>query len=379
MHVPCESSDLLVFSHHRWDQLFHRPQHLFTRYAKYRRVFFVESPIFGMTEIPRLFLKETTENVLTVVPHLPHEFGPMQMETLLADLVDELIYEEELIDFTVWYDSPKAWAYTQHLTPEAVIYDCDQDHDDDKDLMARANIVFASSPSLCEKKEQEHSNVHSCPSAINHPHFKQARLKLTAPDDQINIPHPRIGFYGNVDEKLNTHLISEMAKLRPDFHFIILGPCSNSKQLPKAPNIHYLGQKDYYSLPLYLAGWDCTMMPYHTDESTQYMYPAKILEFIAAGKPVVSTMLKDIVNPYVTRRLIHVAEDSIAFIQAIEAAMEDKKNPEWIDRVDHFLKDHSWDQTFSRMAKIEEDLLKNRHQISKINLVRPLTTSEAYL
>jgi len=373
MTIHCETTDLLVFSHLRWDFVFQRPQHLLSRFAQHRRVFYFEEPVFGMTEIPRLHLRETSENVLVVIPYLPSDIEPEKMQLALTDLVDELVYEEELIDYSVWYYTPMAMAFTRHLSPRAIIFDCMDELslfkdapqillDMENELMQKADLVFTGGHSLYEAKKHRHHNIHPFPSSIDYNHFSKARQKLVEPDDQINIPHPRIGFYGVIDERFNIELLMQMADLRPDFQFIVVGPVVkiDPNTLPIRPNIHYLGKKDYHALPLYLAGWDCAMMPFALNDSTKFISPTKTPEYLAAGKPVVSTSIKDVVHPYGNQQLVHIADTPEDFIDAIENAMEARKLPEWLDRVDHYLVENSWDITFNRMAQLEIKFSKNR-------------------
>lgn len=371
MNTTCETTDLLVFSHLRWDFVFQRPQHLLSRHAKHRRVFYFEEPVFGMTEVPRLHLRETSENVLVVVPYLPANIDAEKMEAAMIDLVDELVYEEELIDYSIWYYTPMAIGFSRHLEPRAVIFDCMDELslfkgapqsliDKEAELMKMADVVFTGGHSLYEAKKHSHHNIHPFPSSIDFAHFSQARQRLIEPDDQINIPHPRVGFYGVIDERFDIELLMQMADIRPDLHFVVVGPVVkiDPASLPKRSNIHYLGKKDYHALPLYLAGWDCAMMPFALNDATKFISPTKTPEFLAAGRPVVSTSIRDVVHPYGANKLVHIADTPEDFIDCIEMAMEEAKMPEWIDRVDHYLRDNSWDITFQKMAALESLLTR---------------------
>jgi hypothetical protein len=373
MNKACDTSDLLVFSHLRWDFVFQRPQHLLTRHAMHRRVFYFEEPVFGMTDVPRLHLRETAENVLVVIPYLPSSIEAKNMQSALTDLVDELIYEEELDDYTVWYYTPMALNFSRHLTPRAVIFDCMDELslfkgapqsliDLEAELMKKADVVFTGGHSLYEAKKHAHHNIHPFPSSIDFTHFSQARHKLVEPDDQINIPRPRLGFYGVIDERFNIDLLKEMAELRPEFQFIVVGPVVkiDPRTLPRAKNIHYLGKKDYHALPLYLSGWDCAFMPFALNDATKYISPTKTPEFLAAGKPVVSTSIRDVVYPYGEQRLVHIADSAPEFIEAIDLAMAERKSDEnWLEKVDAFLSQNSWDITFRKMSELELNLKRD--------------------
>lgn len=389
MNTHCETSDLLVFSHLRWDFVFQRPQHLLSRFAKYRRVYYFEEPVFGMTDIPRLHLRETTEGVQVVVPYLPKNTKAEDLEPALRDLVDELIFEEDLSQYALWYYTPMALGFSRHLEPVSIIFDKMDELslfkgapqeliDREAELMKRADLVFTGGQSLFEASRHLHENIHPFPSSIDYEHFAQGREQLVEPEDQVNIPHPRLGFYGVIDERFNIEMLKAMAQLRPNYQFVIVGPVVkiDEEALPKAENIHYLGRKDYNSLPLYLSGWDCAIMPFALNDSTRYISPTKTPEFLAAGKPTVSTSIRDVVNPYGDEGLVHIADTASDFVECCEKAMNEKaQDPNWLSRVDHFLVANSWEITFRKMAALEKDLPKVRAVEPKLTAITPIQIS----
>ena len=367
MGTICDTSDLLVFSHLRWDFVFQRPQHLLSRHAKHRRVYYFEEPVFGMTDLPRLHMRESSEGVQIVVPYLPSSVKSEDLESVLKGLVDDLIFDEDLSEFSIWYYTPMALGFSKHLQAKTVIFDCMDElslfkgapqslMDLEAELMNKAHVVFTGGQSLYEAKRSKHDNIHPFPSSIDFSHFSQGRNQLVEPDDQINIPHPRIGFYGVIDERFDIELLDRMSQLRPDYQFIIIGPVIkiDPNHLPQRCNIHYLGKKDYHELPLYLSGWDCAMMPFALNDSTKFISPTKTPEFLAAGRPVVATPINDVVNPYGQNKLVHIAHSPEEFVMRIEKAIEEKQaDMDWVNRVDEFLSQNSWDHTFRRMAELE--------------------------
>lgn len=389
MNTHCETSDLLVFSHLRWDFVFQRPQHLLSRHAKHRRVFYFEEPVFGMTDMPRLHLRETAEAVQVAVPYLPSSIKHEDIEAALRDLVDELIFEEDLSSYSVWYYTPMALPFTRHLEPMNVLFDKMDELslfkgapqaliDLESELLKKADLVFTGGHSMYEASKHRHHNIHAFPSSIDYDHFSQGRLSLVEPDDQVNIPHPRLGFYGVIDERFNVDLLREMAALRPDWQFVMVGPVVkiDPETLPKAANIHYLGKKEYHALPLYLAGWDCAIMPFALNDSTRFISPTKTPEFLAAGKPCVSTSITDVVNPYGTSKLVHIADTAEEFVKCCELAMKEKAEmADWLDRVDRFLSGNSWEETFLRMAKLEKELPKAGGRRTHMDRIIPNTIS----
>jgi glycosyltransferase involved in cell wall biosynthesis len=362
-----DTSDLLVFSHLRWDFVFQRPQHLMTRFAKHRRVFYFEEPVFGVSDFPTIHLRETKDNVNIVIPHLPANIKSEEVEGCLKELVDELIFSENLHDFTLWYYTPMALPFTRHLNPNSILFDCMDELslfkgapqsliDLESELLQKAHLVFTGGESLYQAKKHRHHNIHPFPSSIEYDHFKKARDHKNDPEDQAHIPHPRVGFYGVVDERFDIELLKKMAQLKPEMQFIILGPVVkiDPATLPKMQNIHYLGRKEYSELPQYLSGWDCAMMPFALNESTKYISPTKTPEFLAAGKPVVSTSITDVINPYKHKDLVHIADEAEHFVSCIEKAMKEKvEDKDWTTKVDSFLKGNSWEMTFNKIAALE--------------------------
>jgi UDP-galactopyranose mutase len=240
----------------------------------------------------------------------------------------------------------------------------------EQELMRKADVVFTGGLSLYEAKKHRHHNIHPFPSSIDFNHFSEARERLIEPDDQINIPHPRIGFYGVIDERFDSELLVRVADLRPNYQFIVIGPVVkiDPRTLPRRKNIFYLGKKDYHILPLYLSSWDCAMMPFAHNESTRFISPTKTPEFLAAGKPIVSTSIRDVVYPFAHQKLVHIADTPEDFADEIDQALQENKNIEWLDRVDHYLSDHSWDKTFERMASLEISITRTKAKASTRNM-----------
>ncbi|MFL5813713.1 MAG: glycosyltransferase, partial [Bdellovibrionia bacterium] len=295
--------------------------------------------------------------------------GAAQAEAAQARLLQHAVERLGLRHAIHWYYTPMALGLTGGLTPLATIYDCMDELslfrnaptrlvDYEAELLKLADVVFTGGHHLYEFKRDRHSNIHPMPSSIDKKHFMQAReLSDSAdPSDQVSIPHPRIGFYGVIDDRLDLELLRGMAEAKPDWQLILIGPVVNKisqESLPKAPNIHYLGQKHYQELPRYLSGWDVAMLPFAKVEATRFISPTKTPEYLAAGKPVVSTSIRDVVRPYGEEQLVLIGDTVDEFIHAIETALRiDHHNSSWKNRVDEFLSDKSWDQTWSKMAEL---------------------------
>ena len=237
-------------------------------------------------------------------------------------------------------------------------------------MFAVADVVFAGGASLYASKRHRHDNIHLFPSSIDYAHFAAARLPQLDPADQAGIPHPRIGFYGVLDERLDRDLLRDVAEAHPELHFVLIGPVVkiHEDMLPRGSNFHYLGMKEYEDLPSYIAHWDVAMLPFAQNASTRFISPTKTPEYLAAGKPVISTPIRDVVTPYSEMGLVHIGIDSASFGEAIEIALQ-HSGPEWLVEVDRFLKGNSWDKTFQRMWREVERVM------SRDNAV-PMTLTE---
>jgi glycosyltransferase involved in cell wall biosynthesis len=364
-------ADLVCLSHLRWDFVYQRPQHLLNRAARDRRVYFVEEPVFDAGSL-RFDVKETDCGVKVVVPRLPEGLqSEVATEAVLRQMIDRLLVTESIRDFVLWYYTPLALEFTRHLRPSVTVFDCMDElsafkgapkelRDRERELFARADLVFTGGHSLYEAKKEQHHSVHAFPSSIDREHFMQSRSldSRSQPADQKDIPHPRLGFFGVVDERFDIDLLKAVSAARPDWHFVIVGPVVkiDPADLPQAPNIHYLGGKQYRDLPGYVAGWDVALLLFARNESTKFISPTKTPEYLAAGRPVISTSITDVVRPYGEKGLVEIADTPEEFCAAAERLLaSDNDRSEWLETVDKFLADMSWDTTWSQMwALIEE-------------------------
>lgn len=362
--------DVICFSHLRWDFVFQRPQHLLSRCALERRVFFIEEPVFG-DGAPELKIERSREGVYVVVPLLPH--GCAEAEAVQSELLRSLIAREKLTDYVVWYYTPMALPVGRTLSPLASVYDCMDQLAAFKgapsgiaarelELFEAVNVVFTGGYSLYESKRGLHPNVHPFPSSVDVPHFARARGDGREPADQAHIGHPRLGFFGVIDERMNLELVDGIARARPDWQVVLVGPVVkiDESMLPRRPNIHYLGSKSYLQLPEYIAGWDVALLPFAKNESTEFISPTKTPEYLAAGRPVVSTSVRDVVRPYGEQQLVRIADDVAGFVSACAEALEDKPDGPRQLRADSFLAKLSWDATWEGMQRLLEAAIEQQ-------------------
>ena len=362
--------DVVCFSHLRWNFVFQRPQHLMTRCARdCRRLYFVEEPIFEDGALARLDVR-TSNGVTVVVPILPGGIDEPAVVAAQRALLDELLRRERIDAFVAWYYTPMALPFSRHLTPAAVVYDCMDELASFKnapavlktreaELLGRADLVLTGGQSLYEAKRHQHDNIHPFPSSVDVDHFAQARRATGDPVDQAAIARPRLGFFGVIDERMDVGLVRGVAEARPDWQIVLLGPVVkiDAAHLPRRGNIHYLGPKQYSELPDYVAGWDVALLPFARNEATRFISPTKTPEYMAAGKPVVSTSIRDVVRPYGQQGLVRIADDVPEFVAACEAAMAEDASDR-LRQADAFLRQTSWDGTWSRIRLMLEAVLR---------------------
>ncbi len=363
-----EDNVILTFSHLRWEFVYQRPQHLLSRFASQHnyRVLFIEEPVRDRSDV--LFWERSTPepNVLVARPHTPYEgrgFCDEQMPALRS-LIGELVSEENTRDCCLWFYTPMALPLARELSPRVVVYDAMDELSAfldappellhrEEELFQVADVVFTGGRSLYRAKKDRHPNIHCFPSSVDLKHFGQASRSLPEPADQIAIPHPRLGFFGVIDERMDLDLIGRMAETHPEWRLVMIGPVVKIKEesLPRHPNIHYLGQKSYRDLPAYLSNWDLCLLPFARNEATRFISPTKTLEYMASGKMIVSTPIRDVAEPY--GRIVYLGETDGEFIAACEHALgappaETGKRAAAMRDV---LSRTSWDATVAAMAR----------------------------
>jgi len=296
-----------------------------------------------------------------------------------------LFLDHAIDEYVFWYYTPMALNFTSHFTPKASVYDCMDELSAfkgastslpqlEKELFGRVDLVFTGGQSLYEAKRNQHRAVYAFPSSIDAKHFGKARNKIADPEDQANIPHPRLGFFGVIDERFDRELLDQVASRRPDWNFVIVGPIVkiDPETLPKHANIHYLGAKKYDELPAYLAGWDIALLLFARNDSTRFISPTKTPEYLAAGKPVISTSIRDVVRPYGEMKLVEIADTPDEFIYAAEKILSRSNDAEWLARVDAFLANISWDKTWKQMSDLIDGVIERKRLVKSATV--PLGT-----
>jgi glycosyltransferase involved in cell wall biosynthesis len=367
--------DLVCFAHLHWDFVWQRPQHLLSRFAQKGRVFYVEDAFFHADDLiePHMEVKERQNGVKVLVVHLPHRLhgNEAAIDQAQFDVLSRFFADNGVTDYLFWYYTPMALGKSRSFQPKLTVYDCMDELAQfkfappelrlrEQELFQKADLVFTGGQRLYESKREQHNDAHAFPSSIDKEHFGQARNpELAEPADQAGIPHPRVGFFGVVDERLDIELLGQLATNHPEWQFVIIGPVVkiDPASLPHNANIHYLGGKNYQELPAYLRGWDVATLLFARNESTEFISPTKTPEYLAAGRPVVSTSIRDVVRPYGELNLVQIADDPKEFGQAIAIALEQGKDADWRTRTDDYLATISWDLTWQNMVNLMQERL----------------------
>jgi UDP-galactopyranose mutase len=366
--------------------VFQRPQHLMMRFARRMKVIYWEEPVdIGPRETAYLAERgaEGASNVRIVVPHLPEGLSEEKRLETLSRLLDVRLagLGERIV---AWYYTPMMLPFSRHIEREVTVYDAMDELSKfrfappmllelEQELIDSADLVFTGGSSLFEAKKDRHDNVHCFPSSVDRAHFAKARAADLDADDQRDLPRPRLGFYGVIDERFDIDLLDQVAAMRPDWTFVMVGPVVKigEDELPRHDNIVYLGSRSYAELPSYLAGWDVALMPFAMNESTEFISPTKTPEYLAGGKPVVSTPVRDVVRHYGQLEGVGIASDAASFVEACEKALELGRDPggDWLAEADLMLSASSWDITQARMAGLIAEVARKQAKDSASLLV----------
>lgn len=388
---------LIVFSHLRWEFVYQRPQHLMSRLAQHYQVIFIEEPVWHSGE-PYLKCDEVAANLTVVVPHSNADapgFHDSQI-AILQPLLAELMAQNTRP--LVWFYTPMALPLLAGLKPAAIIYDCMDElsafdkaplqlRQRESALLSRADLVFTGGSSLYEAKKNRHDAVYCFPSSVDAAHFEQARDRSNGHPLQQTLPSQRLGYYGVIDERLDLALIASLADAHPDWQIIMVGPVVkiDPLTLPQRENIHWFGQQPYAALPHFLADWDVCLMPFALNEATRYISPTKVLEYMAAGLPVISSAIPDVVQHYA--QLVSIADSHQQFIALCAEALQrtPQQQQALAASMTAVVANTSWDKTADAMVALMAQKTRAEEKVANESIDRdtaensraPLSTTHA--
>ncbi len=383
---------ILTFSHLRWDFVYQRPQHLLSRLAAGHHVIFIEEPVYDTTA-PHWEKHTPQQNVLVCRPHTPLQASGFHADQAphLRALIQQLLQEENIDNYVLWFYTPMALPFAEDLKPQAVIYDCMDELSaflnappellrHEAHLLKLADLVFTGGPSLYKAKKGRHPNVHCFPSSVDARRFGVSAEAIPEAADQASLPHPRLGFFGVIDERMDLGVLAAIADAHPEWQVVMVGPVVKIDPgvLPRRANLHYFGQRTYEQLPSYLRGWDVCLLPFARNDATRFISPTKTLEYMAAAKMIVSTPITDVAEPY--GEIVYLGATPAAFIAACERALTapQQERSDRLRKMQEVLSRTSWDATASAMDALITKAIAGQTQPAEGRVTTPAPKSGSY-
>jgi len=385
---------IVVFSHLRWGFVWQRPQQFLSRFAKHHPVLFIEEPFFDrpVGSEPDVTLHRVMPNVTVATPHVDQSWNrhpglPQKLREFTRQAIDHMNDTGEFDRPLLWYYSPmdSSWSLGW-IENRGVIYDAMDELsqfsgapralvDNESRLMDHADLVFTGGYELSLKKKKQHANVHFFGCGVEFDHFARAQEPSTiVPPDIDFMARPIVGWFGVVDERVDYHMVGEMARMKPGWSFALVGPVVkiDPNLLPHFPNLYFMGQRDYSVLPNYCAAFDLCMMPFAINAATEYINPTKALEYLATGRPVISTAIKDVVRQY--EDLVDIVKSPEQFIEVAQHLLDDPPR-ERIRRGIEKARQCSWESTVNQMQALITRAI-NRKDRPSARKITPLAEAE---
>lgn len=390
VHTPL-SYPIIVHSHLRWDWVWQRPQQFLSRLSKRHRILFVEGPLVVQAGDPpcaRLRPVPEFPNITVMQTEFPESsFGNGEwVDRQRCRLLKEALQSPNLLRK---FDNPVHWFYdpmavTAHagqFGEMATVYDCMDELSKfrfappeligrERELLALADVVFTGGRKMYESKRLHNSNCHFYGCGVDIEHFGKARLSDTpVAEDVREIGEPILGYFGVVDERMDYELIAALADANPRWSIVMVGPVTkvDPESLPRRRNIHWLGGRDYAQLPAYAKAFDVCLMPFALNESTEYINPTKALEYMAAGKPIVSTMVPDVVSNF--GQVVKIAASPDEFIKLCQATVH-QPDEVAIERGLRMAENNTWEAIVSKLEKHIDDVLARQSAAQAARLGR---------
>lgn len=380
---------IVCFSHLAWDRkLFQRPQQLMLRFSKRFNVLYISGHSFRHFFIDvfrrkKIHRYHVTDNLAV---YSPFALPPIRKcsflitrlnKILLSFQVKRMLKKLKLKDPILWIYHPRYLHTIGKFKEKLIVYDCMDDFTsllstyEDRErnagneemLLKKADMVFAGGYSIADLKRDSRERIHVFPSAVEIDHFKNALSdNLVLPDDIKSIPHPILGYWGAIDERVDHDLLKKLAIKHPEWSIVLLGPIvrhkvGDSSYLHEIKNIFWLGPKDYSLLPGYAKAFDVCLIPFVLTREGKSLSPTKTLEYLATGKPVVSTPVTDVVRFY--DRVIGIADGPDEFEMAVLRCMKEDDASMKQKRI-NFTRNRSWEDTAENMEKLILDKIEEK-------------------
>jgi glycosyltransferase involved in cell wall biosynthesis len=380
-----QNFDLVVASHLRWNFVWQRPQQLLSRLAKSRKILFIEEPIIVEPDDNELgpSLELVSPNITVLAPRISS--SSPDAAYLWADraaIGRQVRYAMKMLDFdrtALWFYTPMPEFLLQVVEPDLVVYDVMDElanfkfapaglREQETRLLTRADVVFTGGASLYEAKVRFNPKTHLFPSGVDTKHYSKACLNETeVPESISKLTGPVATYIGVIDERLDYDILRALSEARPDVQFVMAGPIVkvDPAELPKADNIHYLGQQPYDALPCILKGTDVCLMPFARNEATKFISPTKTLEYMATHRPIVSTPIRDVERFY--SDIVYLAGDPESYVHQLEVALAEPAEDRAIRREleEKVLAEQAWDKIAYKMDQLMLEAFTRRMRASE--------------
>ena len=377
---PWHGYPLIVHSHLGWDWVWQRPQQFLSRLARKHRVLFLEGPYpdESISE-PRAHLRDVPghPNITVLCSLMPAgrwsegEWIDAQRLRLVREVLSGPLGKSFRDPVQWFYDPMAVTAFAGNLNEIAIVYDCMDELSQfkdappelvrrEKELLALADVVFAGGPKIHRAKSALHSNCHAFGCGVDEKHFGVARNgEAILPEDIAHLHGPVLGFFGVVDERMDYELVACIADAEPSWHIVIIGPRTKVEEsvLPRRHNIHWLGGRDYAALPHYASRFNVCLMPFAINEATEYINPTKALEYMATGRPIVSSAIEDVVRQF--GKVAAIATSHAHFIELCRRAVE-TPDSERILRGIELARINSWEAIVAQLEHHVDAVLEAR-------------------
>ncbi len=355
-------------------------KHIMRILSKKNRVLWVNSigmrrPTAAVSDVRRLAAKlrrivagirQVEPNIFVMDPPvlpLPGVAAAEQLNrVVLAAWLRRLCRRLEMDRPLLWTFLPNVNWLLGRLNERMVIYHCVDEYSEfsgvpkdviirmEQDLIRRADIVFTSAEKLCVERQAVNPRTYFIPHGVDVAHFSRALDPATAVPDEIRrLPKPVVGFFGLLADWVDLDMIGALARARPHWSFALVGKVQTDlAAVASLPNVHLLGQQPYSALPAYCRGFDVGVIPFRMNELTLRVNPLKLREYLAAGLPVVSTPLPEVVR---YNGVVHIAVNRDGFLREIESALGERTSETDRGRVEA-MRSESWEARVANMSDI---------------------------
>jgi glycosyltransferase involved in cell wall biosynthesis len=371
---------LIVHCHLCWDWVWQRPQQFISRLSREHKVLFVETvapdPQLA-APLVRFRRLEEFPNITVLRLQFPQwkwgdgHYVDLERRRLVQEFLAGPLGQGFDAPIQWFYDPMAVRAFAGHMGEILTVYDCMDELskfrgappgiiERELELLERADVVFTGGRRLFEAKSRLHHNCHFYGCGVDYQHFGQARAAQTAvPGELTSLPQPVLGYFGVIDERMDYELLSCLAKAKPHWSIVLVGPTTkvDSGMLPRWPNLHWLGQRAYAELPALCKSFEVCLMPFALNAATEFINPTKALEYMATGRPIVSTAVPDVVRNFGS--VVGLARSPEEFIRLCETAL-DQPNAEAIARGLKMARENSWDSIVRQLEGHLQEAMQNK-------------------